>query len=251
MRKKLIVVVIAVLAVFALTGCFRYRAEGTIDANGLVSGSIVIGYDREFVKQQPGQGVYADLSRFMKANAASVSKGTASVAPMDEGQFRGFRITFSEVALADFVQLMRHEEVRAGETGGLDYRLSRQGDEFVFDARVLPDKGGQFPIPPETFERAELMVSLTFPGKVVSSNGTVSGNTVTWSPTITDMPHLTATGKADQPVDVPTEGDAKPVGAEESGGDSNGVRAALVAGAVVLLAAAVGTVWVVLRRRSR
>lgn len=240
-RKQLVILIIAVVAVFSLTGCFRYRAEGTIDAKGLVSGSIVIGYDREFVKRQPGQGVYEELTRFMKANAASVSRGTASVQPMDEGQFRGFRTTFSEVAMADFVQLMRHEQVGPGETGGVDYRLSRQGDAFVFDARVLA-KSGQIPLPPEAFERAELVVSLTFPGPVVSSNGTVSDRTVTWRPTITDLPRLTATGKLAEPAAPHTPG--------SGGGRDEGIPAAVVAGTIALLAAAAG-VWALLRRRSR
>ncbi|TCC32107.1 LppM family (lipo)protein [Kribbella sindirgiensis] len=244
MRRQLIIVMVAA-AVFSLAGCFRYRAEGRIDANGLVSGSIVIGYDREFVKQQPGRGIYDDLSRFMKSNAASVSRGTASVQPMDAGQFRGFRTTFSGVALTDFVQLMRHEAVAPGETGGVDYRLTRQGDQFVFDARVLTEKG-QIPIPPEAFERAEIAVSLTFPGPVVSSNGTVSGDTVTWSPTITDATRLTATGKIAEPAEAPVK-ETTSVGA----GGTGGVRTALVAGSIVVLAAAVLAAGLMLRRRSR
>ncbi len=246
MRKQMIAVAIAVVAVLALSGCFRHRTEATIDANGLVSGSIVFGYDREFVKQQPGLGVYNDLRQFTKANAASVSRGTASVEPMDEGQFRGFRITFVEVGPADFVRLMVHEE-----DNGLDLRLTRQGDEFVFDAQVLSEPGKP-PVPPEIFRGAEVMVSLTFPGPVSSSNGTVSGNTVTWNPTLTELPRLTATGKVDQPAEGPAGGrddGTKPVEAEQSPG--GGARAAWIAGSVALMAAAIGTGWVVLRRRSR
>jgi len=246
MRKQLIVVVIAVLAVFSLTGCLRYRAEGRIGTNGLVSGSVVIGYDREFVKHQPGQGVYDDLSRFMKANAASVSRGKASVEPLDEGEFRGFRTTFTDVALTDFVQLMRHEEVRPGENGGLDLRLTRQGDEYVFDAQVVTGPN-QIPIPPDALRRIELVVSLTFPGPVVSSNGTVSDHTVTWHPVLTDPPHLTATGKIAQPADDPADGrdDAGPAN------DSGGVPAGLVAAAIAVTAAAALGLALVLRRRSR
>lgn len=244
-RRQLITVLIAAITVFSVTGCFRYRAEGRIDANGLVSGSIVIGYDRDIVKQQPGQGLYDDLSRFMKANAASVSQGTASVRPMDEGRFRGFRTTFSGVALTDFVQLMRHEHVDPGETGGLDYRLGRQGDEFVFDARVLPGKS-QIPLPAEALKGAELVVSLTFPGPVVTSNGTVSGHTVTWHPTVTDFPRLTATGKIAGPAVRPTTGNGSAEGSE-----AGGLPAPLVAGSIVVLAAAVLGGGMVLRRRSR
>lgn len=260
MRKRLACLVIAVLALVSLAGCFRYRAEGTIDADGLVSGSVVIGYDREFVKQQHGQGIYNDLSKFMRVNAASVSRGTASVEPMDAGQFRGFRTTFSKVALTDFVQLMRHEKAGPGETGGVDYRLSRKGDEFVFDTRVLR-KEGQALIPREAFKRAELVVSLTFPGPVVSSNGTVSGRTVTWRPNIADLPRLTAIGKVAQSAEVPeptqptvSGGGDKGTGsvaAEESGPGGDGVRVAMFAGAAGLVAAAAIGVWMALRRRSR
>lgn len=250
MRKRLARSVIAVLALVCLAGCFRYRVEGTIGADGLVSGSVVIGYDREFVKQQPGLGIYTDLSKFVRVNAASVSRGTASVQPMDAGQFRGFQITFSKVALADFVQLMRHEAVGAGETGGVDYRLSRQGDVFVFDARVLSEEG-QIPIPRDAFEKAELVVSLTFPGPVVSSNGTVSGQTVTWRPNVADLPRLTATAKA-APAKVaePTDEGTRPGTTKESRSGGNGVRTALVAGSVGLLAAGAAGVWLALRRRS-
>ena len=249
MRKRLIRLVIAVLALVCLTGCFRYRVESTIGADGLVSGSVVIGYDREFVKQQPGQGIYDDLSKFVRVNAASVSRGTASVQPMDAGQFRGFQINFSKVALSDFVQLMRHEKVGPGETGGVDYRLSRQGDVFVFDARVL-SKDGQIPIPRDAFKKAELVVSLTFPGPVVSSNGTVSGRTVTWRPNVADLPRLTATGKA-APAEVaePTAEGTRPVTNGESRPGGHGVRTALVAGSVGLLAAAAAGGWLALRRR--
>lgn len=246
MRRRLIVALIAAAAMFSLTGCFRYRAEGTIDANGLVSGSIVIGYDREFVKNQPGKGIYDDLSRFMTANAAAVSRGTASVRPLDAGRFRGFETTFSAVALTDFVQLMRHEAVAKGETGGVDYRLTRQGDQFVFDARVLTEKG-QIPIPSEAFKGAEVAVSLTFPGPVVSSNGTVSGRTVTWSPSIADVPRLTATGKIAEPAKQPATGSNTSPTTEEP----RTVRTVLVAGSIVLSAAVVLAATVLLRRRAR
>ncbi|GAA0592519.1 hypothetical protein HPO96_05690 [Kribbella sandramycini] len=240
--KRLVAVLTAVLAVVALSGCFRYRVDGKIGANGLVSGSIVIGYPSDSVTKDPGLGVYTDLKKFMTKNAAAVSRGTASVQPMDEGAFRGFRITFAEVALTDFIQLMRHEAVGPGETGGVDYRLTRQGDEFVFDAKALA-KADQPPLPPEIFERAELAVSLTFPGPVVASNGSVSGSTVTWRPTGGELPHLTATGKLAQPADGPVAGD--------SGSGGNDVLVAVLAGgAGVLILAGAGS-WLALRRRAR
>ena len=208
-----------VLAVL-MTGCVFYEATGTIDEDGLVTGAVTIGYTAEAIRfgQQDGGDPVGELGRFTRANAAAVSNGQASVSPYRAGGFQGFKVSFSKVALTDFTKLMRHE---GGSTGTI-YRLTRGKDAFVFSAELIR-KPGQITPPKEAFKDAEISMSLTFPGEVLASNGTVDGRTVTWRPELSTVTKLTATGRATspeqpQPTSATTPGQTTP--ADESGGST-------------------------------
>lgn len=208
MRRWAAAVVLTLMAVL-LTGCVHYEATGVIDEDGLVSGS--------------------------------VSRGQASVSPYQAGRFQGFKVSFSKVGLDDFTKLMRHE----GGSIGAVYRLTRGKDTFVFSAEAV-HKPGEITLPKEAFKGAQISLALTFPGEVLTSNGTVDGRTVTWRPDLSTVTKLTATGRATPAQAEPTSpaptgspsSAPPPPPADDEGSTPIGLLIVVVAGVLVVLTGA-------------
>ncbi|MGW4130921.1 LppM family (lipo)protein [Amycolatopsis japonica] len=244
-KQKTGLVLVVLLALAMTAGCFRYRAAATIETSGTVSGSVIVAFGAELLDsaRRMGTDPKAGQRRFLEANAASISSGKAEVRPYTGDDFSGFETTFSGVSTADFLKLLRHEE-SSGDSPDVLFLLDHRGSDFVFSAELEAARPDQLTLPPEAFRGVELQISLTFPGPVRESNGTVSGNTVTWRPDPAQHPRLHAIAGA-----VPEAPSAE---VTEPGRSDDGVpRPAVlftVAGALVLLAP---VVWLLARRRTR
>jgi hypothetical protein len=252
-RRRVLVLLLTVLVLTSVSGCFRYRSAAVIDQDGTVSGSVLIGYGRDLIqvgKELNGQqsDPVGELHRFLQANAASVATGTATVVPYSADGFTGFETTFSKVATADYLKLLRHEE-QGGDAPDVLFRLDREDGHYAFSAELEPTKPGQLTLPAEAFEGVEITLSLTFPGPVTQANGDVSGNTVTWRPRLPDQSRLEAVGEAStrpvpiaepSPIPASTDGtDSTASAGGNDGGDGNSaVVLLLLACAAALLAAA-------------
>ena len=173
-RWKLAIVAVGV--VMALTGCLRFDANLTLSPDDTVTGRFVVA-----VKEGTGKS-YGTSDRAMAESIwadypASKALGDAKVSDYHGGGYVGISVKFANEPLATFAPTA---------TG---WGITRVGDEFVVsgpsNATATQQAGsgstGAFTGDLSQLSDTELSVSITFPGPVTTTNGTVKGKTVTWN----------------------------------------------------------------------
>ncbi|NYI40073.1 LppM family (lipo)protein [Demequina lutea] len=216
MKRLARAVVLALVTVVALTGCIRYNVDMTLAQDNTASGTIVIAVQKG-VGQQMGVG--SDQEALVQLFGESPFGPNFTPKDYADGDWVGKSYAFSAVPITDLADLASL------------FTVTRDGDVFSVDgpgAPVTADEKKQLP------PGAESNLSITFPGEVIESNGTVKGTTVSWNLFAMTGP-VHATAKAT----VPGSGSWLPTWVLIAGG------AALVA----LIGAAV-TVLLVRRRRN-
>jgi hypothetical protein len=120
--------------------------------------------------------------------------------------------------------------------GAEELMIVRRGDEFhvtgVLDLGLadVPEGDPQFDqIGRQALESAEIRFRITFPGRVISANGEIDGNSVTWRPDIGERTEMRAVGSA----------------------IADASNLPVLVGVVVALLLAVGAALIVLARRRR
>ncbi len=171
------VAAVAAIAVLALSGCLRYNVDMTLSSDNTASGSIVLAV-QEGVGEQMG-----------------LESDQAALDQLFEGETFGDAYTETDYAADGFVgKEYTFESLPIEELGDFAdlFTITREGGDFVVAGTEPPsteDDASEVP------EGAESYLSITFPGEVTSSNGTVEGTTVTWDLFTTYEP-LSAVGAA-------------------------------------------------------
>jgi hypothetical protein len=209
-----------------LTGCIKLNMNLGINTDDTVSGTVQFGLQKELLELtgQSAEDLLGTAAPF-PSDAPGVT-----VAPFDDGEFVGQEFTFENVPLAEF-----NSQGAAGATGvtgaGDALNIRREGDTFVVTG-VLDLSGGLSgatgPLgasAQQFLESADIRISITFPGAVVDSNGTVEGNTVTYTPAFGERIEIQATGSAIE------NGEAASV----TGGDGSNLPLILIIAAVAVV----------------
>ena len=172
-----------------LAGCFKVNMDLEVSADDMVSGTAVIAVD-ESLLELSGQSV-DDL--FAEMDLSDLPEGSTAE-PYEEDGFVGQQITIEAVPLSEFAG----NETLSGGATGEDLSIVREGDEFHvtggFDMSGEEFTGTE--VPQEFMDNFEFQISITFPGEVISSTGTVDGNTVTWEPKIGQNTRIEAVASA-------------------------------------------------------
>lgn len=178
---------VAAVATLALSGCLRFDADLTLDPENTVSGQYVVAVkkgtgdnygmsDRDF-----SQELWADYPQ--AETLADVSYGD-----YNKDGYVGVTVSFADAPLATFAP------------SDEEWGVQRVGDEFVVSGpshAITQAAQGELPQGDVTGDLAdaEFMVSVTFPGEVTASNGSITNRTVTWR--LQDAPEeLSARGSA-------------------------------------------------------
>lgn len=168
------------------TGCVKADVDLTVRADDHVDGTIVMAVDRSFL---PADAAAADalVAEVRRRTYAGTPSGARREAYADD-RYVGSRVTIEEMSLLDFDR---------GTTGdGL--KVVHQGHRFRFQATV--DTAGMAPIDTQAASPAmrraaesfHVLVRVTLPGRVISSNGSVASRTVTWTPRFGERVQLAA-----------------------------------------------------------
>jgi hypothetical protein len=215
-------VVVTVLGLLLLSGCFKVDADFTVNADETVDGTMIVAVEEEFLDMMGELGGEGEGTEEL-VNPEDLPEGT-EVEEYDEGGYVGQKVTFEGVTLEEMTSSMDE-----GEAATDEWSLTHEGDEFVFDGTMDMTTGEDEMDMSGMMEGAELSISMTFPGDVTESNGEIEGNTVTWEPQVGELNEMRA------------------VAADEAG-----FPVALVAGIVVavLLLAALGAFIVLGGRRT-
>lgn len=216
--RRLIRATLVAGLVLLLSGCLKYDLRVLVNEDDTMDGVLIFAVARDFAL---GSDIFAQSVEL------TPSSGSIARERYEDEDYVGTKYTLTGVPISELNVL--------SSDASTDYSLTRQGDEFVLDARLSFNIGSQ-DVPAATTNFTAL-IAFTFPGEVLESNGSMDGNTVTW---------------ADLRADAANELTARASAIENgAAGDTGGGLPwwAWVAGGVVLLAAIGAVVALLLRRR--
>jgi hypothetical protein len=182
----------AAAAAMLLTACLKLDMDLDVSSNDTVSGAVVLGIDKELLALS---GQSADQF-FQGQDLLPGGAGGVSVIDYDDGTFVGKQITFDGASLDEFNQ------GNVQGNGSDQITITREGDRFVVHGVLDLEFGATTGTPQaqqlaqQAKDSAEIRIKLSFPGAVRSANGTIDGNSVTWTPVFGERTSLEATAGA-------------------------------------------------------
>jgi hypothetical protein len=206
------------------TGCMKVDLSLQLHSDDTVDGTMTYAVSRDLLTLTNSSP--EDLLGQVASQGPLPSGVSAQESDYADDTFVGKTLTFSDVGIGAFQ--------RSG-IGGETLSIQRVGDTFQVSGEVDLTSSATGQLQPGTAQLAkdmQLRLAITFPGPVQQqTGGTVTDNTVTWTPVYGQKTEIRATGSA--------------VG-DETG--SPIVWIAIAAGVVVLIAT---MVLIVRRRRAR
>jgi len=152
--------------VLLLSGCLKYDLTLLISEDDTLDGTLIVAVSKELAA---GQDI------FSQTGDLTPSEGSVAKEPYEDDDYIGTRYVISGVPISEMDSLSADDSTR--------FSLTREGDEYLLDASLNFNLGGTLggseSLPSQGAFSA--LVSLTFPGAVLESNGTIDGNTVTWT----------------------------------------------------------------------
>ncbi|MCO5594547.1 hypothetical protein L7F22_048579 [Adiantum nelumboides] len=151
-------VLLAVLALLALTGCTRVQVALAVQPDDTVDGTIVVATPEGAPDGRgPQLEVPADLA------------GEVELSPYDQDGFVGTRAAFENLTFAQVSQL---NLLGGNASGRANLELRRVGERIAVQGRA--------DLTTMPVDRADVRLAMSFPGEVVESDGETDGGTVTW-----------------------------------------------------------------------
>lgn len=202
--------------VLALAGCVRFQADLTLTPENTVSGNIVVAVILSDETDETREGTLASAEQIASGLLGSLAtEPGVTTTEYEQDGYLGQSLTFQNVPLTAF---------SGTEPDALHFE--RVGDEYVFSGAI--DFSGDTGTEGEPAEDdGNLTVQLTFPGAITDTDGTVDGNTVSWSTAIDTRLEMNARGAATAP--------GLPIGLIIGGIAGLLLLIAIVAGVLVLL----------------
>lgn len=167
-----------------LTGCLKLDIDLRVQPDDTVDGAVVFAVDKDLLDLTGGS--IEDLTQGEQPFPSDFEG--VKIEPYEEGDWVGQRYRFDGAPLTAFADTADPDSlkiVRAGDT----FRVSGALD-------LSAPAGATGPDPSAFFSSAEIRVAVTFPGEVISANGEIDGNTVTWEPRFGERLEMEATGSA-------------------------------------------------------
>ncbi|MBA3369250.1 MAG: hypothetical protein H0T99_11385 [Geodermatophilaceae bacterium] len=160
-RRGLCVSLFLGLAV-VLSGCLKYDLTLVVSEDDTLDGILIVAVAREFAV---GQDIFG------QSGELTPSQGSVTKEAYEDADYVGSRYVISGVPISEIDALSSDSNTR--------FALTHEGDEYLLDASLDFNLAGTDTVP--TGNSFTAMVSMTFPGAVIESNGTIQGNTVVWT----------------------------------------------------------------------
>ncbi len=144
-----------------LSGCLKYDLTLVVSQDDTLDGTLIVAVAREFA-------VGEDI--FGQSGDPTPSQGTVTKEAYEDADYVGSRYVISGVPISEIDALSADSSTR--------FSLTHEGDEYLLDASLDFNLGNTDAVPLDSFTA---IVSMTFPGAVTESNGTIQGNTVVWT----------------------------------------------------------------------
>lgn len=184
-------IAILVIAMLSLTGCMKMTMDLTVNPNDTVDGKVVFAIS----KQLADLGGGAD--EIQTDNLFDTEVPGVTKKKLDDGSWVGTEYTLSAVPLSQF---------KPGEDAS-ELAIVRNGDQLIVSG--LLDAGSE-EMDAETLAMIESMsgsmvlrISITLPGEIVSTDGEVNGNTITWKLNLSGTTPINAVAKSQLQTGAP------------------------------------------------
>lgn len=158
-RRRRAVVLLAVLALLALTGCTRVQVALAVQPDDTVDGTIVIATP----EGAPG-GAGPEIT------VPPALQGRVEVSSYDQDGFVGSSVSFSDLTFPEVSELNALGGTAAGRA---DLQLRRVGERIAVQGRA--------DLTTMPVDRSDIRLAISFPGEVVETDGEADGGTVTWT----------------------------------------------------------------------
>jgi hypothetical protein len=175
---RILKVAVAALSVVLLTtGCVKLNVDLTVDSNDTVSGTMVFALAKglaELGEETDPSATGPDTQGLLKESENVV------VEKFDDGEYVGSTYKFENLPLEQFTPKI--DDVNA-------FGLTRDGDNIVVSG-ILDTSSAGDDLENNPFGEAflagiidssDIRVSITLPGEIKETNGTVEGQTITWT----------------------------------------------------------------------
>ncbi|MFY1615560.1 LppM family (lipo)protein [Micromonospora sp. WMMD736] len=229
-RGRALRVAVCLLLLAALSGCMQLNMGLTVNADDTVDGQLLLTAQKSVLSSQ-NKNIPAAFAE-LRQNIPALPPGEETT--YEDSKLFGAQINYRKAPLAGFDS----ESVK----------LVRDGDFYRFTLPLDPKKYGgkaaqQNPQQQQAFLKLmSFEISVTFPGRVIDTNGTVNGRSVTWKVDANQEKPMELRAVAE----APPRPSASPAAAET---DSGGFPWLLVVGGVLLLLVLTAVVVLLLRRR--
>lgn len=163
-RCRFKALLVGMLVVIGLSGCYKVQGEFAIHPDDTFSGDITVTVAKKLAEEKGF--TQADISEKVKEISGEFPLGAKGEA-YAEGDQIGVKITIPKEPIANAKKLSDEESLN----------ITRENDNYKVTGIFEVSSGPQA----QAIKGAETTVRFTFPGKVISSNGKISGNTVVWT----------------------------------------------------------------------
>jgi hypothetical protein len=174
----------AAVTVLLLCGCVKVDMNLKVKPDEHIDGSIVMAVDRSLLGNQSQDALVDELRKrvFMGTPAGSRQEAYS------DARYVGTRVILRGMTILDLDRATGTSGIKIAHQGGR-YRLSGTIDTASLRAAASsPDSADARRIA----ESFDVSIGVTFPGRVVKSNGLVDGNTVRWKPKLGDRLDISA-----------------------------------------------------------
>ncbi|MFF0251663.1 LppM family (lipo)protein [Micromonospora zamorensis] len=230
-RGKALRVAVCLVLLAALSSCMQLNMGLTVNANDTVDGQLLLTAQKSVLSARNKNipAAFAELRQNIPALPAGEETG------YEDDKLFGSQISYRKAPLAGF------------DTESV--KLVRDGDLYRFTLPLDPKKYGgkvaqQNPQQQQAFLKLmSFEISVTFPGRVIDSNGTVNGRSVSWR----------VDSNQDKPSELRAVAEAPPRSSASpaAAGDDGGFPWLLVGGGALLLLLLLAAVGVLLVRRRQ
>ncbi|MFI6269653.1 LppM family (lipo)protein [Micromonospora zamorensis] len=230
-RGKALRVAVCLVLLAALSSCMQLNMGLTVNANDTVDGQLLLTAEKSVLSARNKNipAAFAELRQNIPALPAGEETG------YEDNKLFGSQISYRKAPLAGF------------DTESV--KLVRDGDLYRFTLPLDPKKYGgmiaqQNPQQQQAFLKLmSFEISVTFPGRVIDSNGTVNGRSVSWR----------VDSNQDKPSELRAVAEAPPRSSASpaAAGDDGGFPWLLVGGGALLLLLLLAAVGVLLVRRRQ
>lgn len=206
MRRKLTALALTAVSAFALSGCIKLDMDMKVTSDAKIDGTMIVAFNEAAMKQleSMGDSLGGDSKTATTKKQKSFEEQTkddikdaqkklpkgSTVKLYKKNGWLGQEISFKGVdpSVAMGAGLGASATGSGGTSSGTDtLKIVKVGNTLKLDG-VLDMGGGTGSTGSDDMSglmgasKPELRVKFTFPGKVTSSNGKISGNSVTWTP---------------------------------------------------------------------